>query len=219
MTSKADLIGTLEALAKKRGMSLWTLKAPELGLILMSFTQTVRPDETFTERGFSARLEAWLEGEGDFLRTDFADLRRALVDLRFFERDVAGKVYRRAAAWPARWRALCKAVEGVDLSALLARARAAEADRREERKRAALSVSPLIRLAKHYEEVRARTRVQTHPAGSPPAAAGPGAAGQSAPPQRRKNAWPAKRKRRLIRCRAVTVLIEFSGPRSGPLAL
>jgi len=146
MTTRTDLIETLTALGKKRGMSLWTLKSPELGLLLMSFTQTVALDETFTERGFSERVERWLEREGDILRTDFAELRRALIDLQFFDRDVAGTVYRRAPAWPRRWRELCQAVEDVALSDVLAQARAAEAGRREERKRLALirSLAPSL---------------------------------------------------------------------------
>ena len=138
MTNRAKLIETVEALAGKRGMSLWTLKPAELGLLLMAFTQTVGPNETFTERAFSARLETWLRGEGAFLRTDFAELRRALVDLGFFARDASGAVYRRAPGWPARWRALCSAVEDVALSNELARARAEEASQRDERKRLAL---------------------------------------------------------------------------------
>ena len=138
MSNKAKLIATVEALARKRGMSLWTLKLDELALILMAFTQTVGRNETFTERAFSARLEQWLRGEGEFLRTDFAEMRRALVDLRFFARDASGAVYRRAPAWPARWRALCTAVEDVALSEVLASARAEEASQRDERKRLAL---------------------------------------------------------------------------------
>jgi hypothetical protein len=129
----------LQGLAKKRDVSLWSLKAPEQGLLLMSFAQTVTPDETFTERDFSARLKDWLEREGDVLRTDFAELRRTLVDLRFFERDASGAVYRRAAHWPERWRAQCEAVEDVALAELLARARTAEAEQRAARKRLALA--------------------------------------------------------------------------------
>jgi len=139
MTDRAKLIDLLRGLAKKRDISLWSLKAPEQGLLLMSFTQTIAPDETFTERAFSARLKDWLEREGDVLRTDFAELRRALVDLRFFQRDASGAVYRRAAQWPERWRAQCEAVEDVALAELLARARTTEADQREARKRLAMA--------------------------------------------------------------------------------
>ena len=139
MTGRAKLIDMFQGLAKKRDVSLWSLKAPEQGLLLMSFAQTIAPDETFSEREFSARLKAWLEGEGDVLRTDFAELRRALVDLRFFERDASGAVYRRAAQWPERWRDQCEAVEDVALAELLARARAMEANQREARKRLAMA--------------------------------------------------------------------------------
>ena len=139
MTDRARLIEMLQGLAKKRDVSLWSLKAPEQGLLLMSFAQTVTPDETFTERDFSARLRDWLGREGDVLRTDFAELRRTLVDLRFFERDASGAVYRRAAHWPERWRAQCEAVEDIALAELLARARIAEAEQRAARKRLALA--------------------------------------------------------------------------------
>ncbi len=139
MADRAELIETLAALGKKQGMSLWTLKPAEQGLVLMSFTQTVRPEETFTEREFSARLADWLEREGDLLRTDFAELRRALTDLRFFERDLAGATYRRAPTWPERWRAQCEAVADIALSGVLARARAEAATERETRKRLALA--------------------------------------------------------------------------------
>lgn len=139
MTERTKLLELLQGLAKKRDVSLWSLKAPEQGLVLMSFAQTVAPDETFTEREFSARLKHWLEREGDLLRTDFAELRRTLVDLRFFERDASGAVYRRAARWPERWRLQCEAVEDVALADLLARARALEADQREARKRLAMA--------------------------------------------------------------------------------
>lgn len=138
MSNKAKLIATVEALARKRGMSLWTVKLDELALILMAFTQTVGPAETFTEREFSVRLEHWLHGDGEFLRTDFAELRRALVDLGFFARDPSGAVYRRAQSWPVRWRALCTAVQDIALTEVLARARAEEASQRIERKRMAL---------------------------------------------------------------------------------
>ena len=139
MTDRAKLLETLQGLAKKRDVSLWSLKPPEQGLVLMSFTQTISPGETFTEREFSARLEAWLRRHDGFLRTDFAELRRTLVDLRFFERDASGAAYRRAPDWPERWRAQCKAVEDAPLSELLAQARVVEVDQREARKRLALS--------------------------------------------------------------------------------
>ncbi len=136
---KAELIEVLRGLGQKRGLSLWSLKPAELGLVLMSFAQTVGPDETFGERDFSARLSAWLGDNGDMLRTDFAELRRALTDLRFFDRDKAGATYRRAPHWPERWRAQCEAVDDVGLSDVLGQARRAASQARAARKQRALA--------------------------------------------------------------------------------
>jgi hypothetical protein len=129
-------------LAVKRGMSLGTLDPVELALLLVALTQTLAPDEPFDEKRFNQRMDHWLGHEGRIVRSDFAELRRTLVDRQFVRRDAFGKVYRRAPAWPAHFAAICSAVGTLDLRAEMADAQAEEDRRRDERKRRALAPPP-----------------------------------------------------------------------------
>jgi hypothetical protein len=126
-------------LAVKRGMSLGTLDPVELALLLVALTQSLAPDETFDEKQFNQRMAHWLAHQGRVVRSDFAELRRTLVDRQFVQRDAFGKVYRRAPIWPAHFAAICSAVETLDLCAEMAAAQAEDDRRRDERKRLALA--------------------------------------------------------------------------------
>jgi len=139
MADKDALVETLKSVAVRRGMSLWSLKPQERALLLMAFTQTLEPDAAYTQWRFDERVDGWLRREGGMIRTDFAEFRRALVDLMFVERDAAGTAYRRLAQWPQAWRSVCEAVEGVRLARVLTNARRAGARERSARKRLALA--------------------------------------------------------------------------------
>ncbi len=88
----------------------------------------------YTESEVNVALDRWLDTAGVMLETDRVQLRRALVDCRLLERDAYGRIYRRAVAAPAEWRAALAALEGVDLAAEAQNARAADAVARAERK-------------------------------------------------------------------------------------
>jgi hypothetical protein len=132
-------LGVLRSLAVKRGLSPAALDPDALALLLTACVQTMSRTEQFSEKAFNQQLSDWLQREGRMLRTDFAEWRRTLVDLQFCQRDGYGRVYQRAAAWPAAWQALCTAVGSTDLNALLVTAQNEDATRRVERKRRALA--------------------------------------------------------------------------------
>lgn len=115
-------------------MTAGTLKPVEFALLLAAVTQSLPPGTVFTEPEINARLKAWLDGDGDLLRSDHAELRRALVDLQFVERDGYGRGYRRAASWPAHWAQLCAQADVLDLNGLIRASKARLADERAQRK-------------------------------------------------------------------------------------
>ncbi|HVE51729.1 MAG TPA: tRNA adenosine(34) deaminase TadA [Casimicrobiaceae bacterium] len=86
-------------------------------------------DRDYTEAEVNERLDAWLADAGVMLRTDRAELRRMLVDMRLFTRDPFGRRYRRVVS-PEAFAAPISALEGVDLAHVAREAReAASRDR------------------------------------------------------------------------------------------
>ena len=115
-------------------MSLGTLTSAQLAAILMMFTQTVPKSATYSEQEISKTISDWLSGTGSFLRTDFAEFRRALVDFCFLTRDPFGKSYIRPSIWPKAWDSMCGACEAINLETLfLQKTQTYEAERQARR--------------------------------------------------------------------------------------
>jgi tRNA(adenine34) deaminase len=89
----------------------------------------------YSEAEVSDRLSAWLAEAGAMLRTDHAELRRMLVDLRLLSRDGYGHHYRRTTA-PEAFAATLAAFEGVDLAHVAVEARTTRSSERAARKAA-----------------------------------------------------------------------------------
>jgi hypothetical protein len=87
----------------------------------------------YTEAEVNGLLRSWLAGAGAMVASDHVELRRALVDCRLIGRDGFGRRYGRRAV-PDAWQDAMCALDGVDLAAEAAAARAADARFRAERK-------------------------------------------------------------------------------------
>ncbi len=122
---------SLRRLAKKSGLSLFALAAPDREAILLACQQHCRGAPLpASESGFTGLVQAWLERTAGFLRTDAAELRRTLVDLGFVHRDRAGRNY--TLPPPAEPEA---GGPPTDYTEIIVAARAEEREARERRKR------------------------------------------------------------------------------------
>ena len=72
----------------------WPRKQSDRFILLHRAARCLGADESLSERAISERLRGWLQGEAGQLGLDAAEIRRALVDDGFVERDRAGSAYR-----------------------------------------------------------------------------------------------------------------------------
>ncbi len=82
----------------------WPRRRADRLILLRRAARALADDESLGERAFSDRLKVWLAGEASALGIDAAEIRRALVDEGFVERDRAGSDYRRSSRHAARVR-------------------------------------------------------------------------------------------------------------------
>jgi hypothetical protein len=129
-------LAAFRRLAVKQGLLLGTLSAgrrEDFVVALAAAAHAFDVDRDYDEAGVNAALKAWLAGPGSMFVTDHVELRRWLVDVGLLERDGYGRRYRRTVP-RADWASAIAALQGLDLVAEAARARAAEHARRAERK-------------------------------------------------------------------------------------
>jgi hypothetical protein len=82
----------------------WPRRRADRMILLRRAAAELAPGASLGERAFTELLTAWLAGEAKELHVDAAELRRALVDEGFVERDRAGSAYRRSARHASRVR-------------------------------------------------------------------------------------------------------------------
>jgi hypothetical protein len=92
----------------------WPKRRFDRLVLLRRASRCVGAGEAIAERAISERLRAWLEDEAKRLELDAAEIRRALVDEGFVERDRAGSAYRRSDRHRARMRFEADAAAGED---------------------------------------------------------------------------------------------------------
>lgn len=63
-------------------------------ILLRAIAATFAPDEVLNEKAFTARIQDFLLGPGRHLGTDAINLRRAMIDEGFADRDGYGREYR-----------------------------------------------------------------------------------------------------------------------------
>jgi len=131
----------LAELARRRGLAVGTLLSAsrrDLDLLLASAAMHLPVDEGLSEREASERLRDFLATTGAMLATDYAELRRWLVDLGYVSRSDRGADYRRAAMPP--WlREAAQALDADRLRVAVATARRTQDDERRARKDAWLA--------------------------------------------------------------------------------
>ena len=129
-------LAAFRRLAVKQGLLLGTLnggRREDFVVALAAAAHAFNDDRDYDEAAVNATLKAWLAGPGSMFATDHVELRRWLVDVGLLERDGYGRRYRRTVP-QGDWAAAIAALQGLDLAAEAARARAAEDARRAERK-------------------------------------------------------------------------------------
>jgi hypothetical protein len=132
----SEALSTLGLLVVKQGVSLGGLSAPERQQAF-AMVWAGLPAAAMTERELNQQLQAQLAAAAAFLATDHVELRRWLVDATWLQRDGFGREYRRtaAASLPAAGQALALQLAAMDIEAWVAELRAAQAARRDDRRR------------------------------------------------------------------------------------
>ncbi len=128
----------LRELGRRSGLSIGGLLGGErrdLELLLASAALHLPAERGLSEREANDRLRDFLGGVGVMLDTDYAELRRWLVDLGFVSRREGGRDYRRGRL-PAQLQAAARELDAQTLRAAVEVAREAHARDRQARKRA-----------------------------------------------------------------------------------
>ena len=82
----------------------WPRRRADRLILLHRAARCLALGETLDERALSERLRGWLADEAGAVGLDAAELRRALVDEGFVDRDRAGRAYERSARYATRVR-------------------------------------------------------------------------------------------------------------------
>jgi len=128
-------------MSRRHGVLLSSLRerdASDFELVLASAALHLPAEGTIDERAANELLKQFLTGAGSFVDTDHVELRRWLADLGYLQRSDRGSEYRRGRLPP--W--LQAAASGLDaerLTASVAAAQVADAERRASRKAAWLA--------------------------------------------------------------------------------
>jgi hypothetical protein len=128
MTHSAP-VNLIRMLATQRDVMLGNLaksRMPAFRAVLAAAAARFDSGATYTESGVNEVLRRFLAGAGSMLSSDHVELRRWLVDTGLLARDGFGRRYELAKP-PAQFAPMLEAFAGVDLDAVAADSRAAEA--------------------------------------------------------------------------------------------
>jgi hypothetical protein len=92
----------------------WPRRRSDRLILLRRASRALAAGEALDERAFSLRLKGWLAGEAASVELDAAEIRRALVDEGFVERDRAGRSYTRSLRHTANVRFEHDGADGAD---------------------------------------------------------------------------------------------------------
>ena len=132
-----DAVARLRRLAVRDGLALGGLyggRRAEFELVLATAAARFAVERAYTEPEVNAVLQDWLAAEAVMLGTDHVEARRWLVDSGLLERDGYGRAYRRKRPAPAGFGEALDAIAGIDVTAVVAEARAADRAARAERR-------------------------------------------------------------------------------------
>lgn len=83
----------LTRLSKKNGLTLGRLNREELAVILLYVSTALTPGKSYSEREATTALDHWRAQFAPMLRSDVVELRRTLIDARYWKRDPDGRGY------------------------------------------------------------------------------------------------------------------------------
>lgn len=86
-------VETLTRLSKKSGLTLGRLNQHELAVMLLYISTALTPGKLYNEREATVALDHWSAQFAPMLRTDVVELRRTLIDARYWVRDPDGRGY------------------------------------------------------------------------------------------------------------------------------
>lgn len=86
-------VETLTRLSKKSGLTLGRLNQHELAVMLLYISTALTPGKRYIEREATVALDHWRTQFAPMLRSDVVELRRTLIDARYWVRDPDGRGY------------------------------------------------------------------------------------------------------------------------------
>ncbi len=86
-------VETLTRLCRKNGLTLGRLNRQELAVMLLYVSTALTPGKLYNERKATAALDYWRTQFAPMLRSDVVELRRTLIDARYWVRDPNGRDY------------------------------------------------------------------------------------------------------------------------------
>ncbi|MEB0223159.1 DUF2087 domain-containing protein [Pseudomonas sp. 10S4] len=86
-------VETLTRLCRKNGLTLGRLNRQELAVMLLYVSTALTPGKLYNERKATAALDHWRTQFAPMLRSDVVELRRTLIDARYWVRDPNGRDY------------------------------------------------------------------------------------------------------------------------------
>jgi hypothetical protein len=120
-----NTLAVLEKLVSKKGVTLGKMSPGYMVVTLALASMCIQADTSLTEAAVNQALVQWLHEIGSMLRIDHVELRRTLIDLRYWRRDGFGRTYERQslpADHPARDHVA--ALESIDVVRFVADVRA-----------------------------------------------------------------------------------------------
>ncbi|KAG8152470.1 DUF2087 domain-containing protein [Burkholderia catarinensis] len=94
-TEQPSALAVLEKLAAKQGITLGNLSSGDMSVILALASVCIEANTPLAEPAVNQALKQWLGEAGSMLRIDHVELRRTLIDLRYWQRDGFGRSYER----------------------------------------------------------------------------------------------------------------------------
>lgn len=92
-TDFEQFVEILRRLSSKNGLSLGRLNRQELAVMLLYISAALKPGERHSERDATTRLDQWKTHYAPMLRIDVVELRRRLIDDRYWIRELDGRGY------------------------------------------------------------------------------------------------------------------------------
>jgi hypothetical protein len=86
-------VETLTRLSKKSGLTLGRLNRHELAVMLLYISTALTPGKRYNEREATVALDQWRTQFAPMLCSDVVELRRTLIDARYWVRDPDGRRY------------------------------------------------------------------------------------------------------------------------------